>query len=218
MNASSIPFIAALALASVIAFAAGCAKDESAKIPKPDERELNEASVRASFAHQIAAGTRTDRTIYAHHFIIGEAALNELGRRQIDVLTAEVTTRALKVNIPQGDSDETLHEARVQIVRDRLAGNGVEPERIAVVDEHPGGPGLTTAVIVAALDDQGGRSGGGTKMWGYSSKTGNVGGGSGGGSGGNAGGGGSGSNSGGTSSGGGGGGGGGSAGSGGYGR
>lgn len=170
MNSSSVSSLAALALALVFASAAGCAKDKAAKVPKEEERDLNRAIVNSSFAHQITAGARVDRTVYPHHFIVGEAALNELGRKQIDALTSEVTTREFQVNIPRSESDDDLHEARVQMVRDRLAASGVEPERIAIVDEHPGGPGLTTAVLVSALEGQGQGGKDGGNMWGYSSK------------------------------------------------
>lgn len=147
----------------------GCAgsKDEQIPVPKVEDDVMNKKVITSSYDAQINAGIRRDRTIYPYHFVTEEADLNDLGRDQIDALTADLTKRPVRVNVPKFDNDEELHEARVAVVRQRLVENGIGEDRIAIQDGLSGGPGLVTAVFVGALNDKGGEE---ETMWFYDSR------------------------------------------------
>ena len=132
------------------------------KLARVDDGEQNKRIVESSFAHQISAGVRMDRTIYPYHFLIGEAQLNRLGEEQVDELTQGGAIRSFTVNIPQGNVPAELHKARVDAVRSRLVANGIADERIAVVDQRPGGSGVATSVMMSFLGEKGD-----DLMWGY---------------------------------------------------
>ena len=154
--------VTAASLAAALLVGCGGPSKKQEKIAQIDDSEQNQRIIQSSFAHQVTAGTRMDRTIYSYHFLVGEAELNRLGEDQIDQLTEGGALRAFTVNIPQGGVADELHKARVEAVRARLIANGIAEDKIAIVDQRPGGQGVATSVLMSLMGEKGD-----DVMWGY---------------------------------------------------
>lgn len=93
-------------------------------------------------------------TLYDHHFVANAADLNELGERDLGMLGAHYADHPGALSVRRGRASAELHAARVQVVRDTLAGHGVELERVSVDDRLPGGDGMAGSMVLRILDEK----------------------------------------------------------------
>jgi len=90
-------------------------------------------------------------TLFPYHFQPDGAELNDLGRRDLDVLTAHFLRATGALAIRRGPEAAELHEARVRSVLAALEAGGVPRDRVAVRDGLPGGDGAASSRIVEVL-------------------------------------------------------------------
>ncbi|MEX0655100.1 MAG: hypothetical protein WD534_03965 [Phycisphaeraceae bacterium] len=116
----------------------------------------NETMMRMTFDQQVQNAIVTERTVYPHHFAADSPRLNALGQRQVAVLAAAFRDRPAeglsRMNLSRGEAPDALYRARVQQVHAALAQHGVEPGRIEIVDEVPGGSGIEAERAADALE------------------------------------------------------------------
>lgn len=91
-------------------------------------------------------------TLFPYHFVRDGAELNELGKRDFEVLAGHLLEHAGPLNIRKGGVPTDLYEARVNHVLDQLKAAGVEVERIKISDGMPGGSGMTSVNVVTILE------------------------------------------------------------------
>jgi hypothetical protein len=97
-------------------------------------------------------------TIYPYHFAAGSADLNDLGQRDLKVL-AEHFVKAHgampgELNIRRGDASEALYDARVKVVLECLAADGIPGGAVAVKDGLPGGAGMPSERVIKILKEK----------------------------------------------------------------
>lgn len=93
----------------------------------------------------------TQHTIYPYHFVTDGEELNELGQRDLAVLTKHFTENAGTLNVRRGQTPAALYEARVAQVVQSLKKAGVDTARVSVSDEMPGGTGMSSERVVTIL-------------------------------------------------------------------
>lgn len=87
-------------------------------------------------------------TLFPYHFVNNAAALNELGRHDLDVLAAHYKGHPGPLNVRQGGVPAELYEARVREVTWQLVMAGVDRDRITVADGLPGGDGMESERVL----------------------------------------------------------------------
>jgi hypothetical protein len=81
-------------------------------------------------------------TIYPYHFVEYGAALNELGRYDLNILIRHYRQYPGPINVRRGGAPEALYQARVASVRDALVAGGVNVQQVAFADDPAGWDGL----------------------------------------------------------------------------
>ena len=94
----------------------------------------------------------SQHTMFPYHFVKNSAQLNELGKRDLDVLAGHFMKYPGDLNIRRHDTPAELYVARVNAVVERVQQAGVEIERINVADAMPGGSGMTSERILIILE------------------------------------------------------------------
>jgi hypothetical protein len=97
-------------------------------------------------------GILAQHTLYPHHFVVNAARLNELGRRDLGVLARHFVTAPGQVNVRRGAASASLYEARVATVRQRMVEVGVDPERITITSDLPGGSGMSSDFVLNVIE------------------------------------------------------------------
>lgn len=93
----------------------------------------------------------TQRTIYPYHFAANSAALNALGRRDLEILTSHFARYPGDLTIRRGPEDKDLYQARLATVSTLLAESGVDLDKVRISDGNPGGTGVSTTDLIDAL-------------------------------------------------------------------
>jgi hypothetical protein len=144
-----------LGLCVVIA-ATGCQKaDPDMKPSGPvnlSHRPANEAMLENYNVTMIDNAIIRQHTLYAYHFEQYGAELNELGRREADVLARHYRKYPGPVNLHQGEESDAIYQARIESLRQRLVQSGVDASRIAIGQDLPGGDGLPANQVVIVLN------------------------------------------------------------------
>lgn len=118
----------------------GCASPSAQKASLTEGQLWVGAAIRqASLDRAIVA----ERTIYPFHFVAGSADLNDLGSRDLGVLARHAAEHGGTIQLHRGRTSFELYAARTRSVRAALQAQGVDLERVAVVDEPPFGPGIS---------------------------------------------------------------------------
>ena len=134
-----------LILCSATIAALGCEKVERAV---DDPQSLNAAMMNSYNVDAIDHAIIRQHTIYPFHFVTDAAQLNELGRREVDVLAGHFKDFPGALNVRRGKADNALYEARSRTVVDALAKAGVDVERMMVSDGLPGGDGVVSERVL----------------------------------------------------------------------
>ena len=125
---------------------AGCGSkprpQEATEVHVPDQRVTNEQTVEMNFRQQARNAAAMGGTVYPHHFVINDAKLTMVGQRQLNALLPRNEIEPVRISVPRGTASDALYEARLQTVRDHFAAAGYGEERLALVDELPGGEGI----------------------------------------------------------------------------
>lgn len=144
--------ITILTMSCMCILIAGCAEE----VQKGPDKALINAELMNSF-NDIAMQNAiiSQHTLYPYHFVNNSAKLNELGQRDLDVLTKHFMENPGQLNIRRHDISSDLYDARVNLVLDQLKEAGIATENISVSDGMPGGPGMPTERILIILEDSG---------------------------------------------------------------
>ena len=134
-----------LILSSATIAALGCEKVEHAM---DDPRSLNAAMLNSYNVAAVDHAIIRQHTLYPFHFVTDGAQLNELGRREVDVLAGHFKDFPGALNVRRGKADNALYEARSRTVVDALAKAGVDVERMMVSDGLPGGDGVVSERVL----------------------------------------------------------------------
>jgi len=104
----------------------------------------------------------TQHTLYPYHFLNGSGELNELGARDLSVLTDHFLHAGGDLNVHRGTASQTVYEARVKTVLERLSAAGVSADAVAVKDGLPGGDGISSERVIVILKEKMSKGGSGT--------------------------------------------------------
>ncbi len=91
-------------------------------------------------------------TLFRYQFVRNAALLNELGKRDLDILAAHFKEHPGRLNIRRGDVAADLYEARVKRVVEVLTKAGVGADAIAIADALPGGDGMPSERVLTILE------------------------------------------------------------------
>ena len=123
----------------------GCASHEQ----EHDVRSsLDVALVNMYMIESVDQAVVRQHTVYPHHFHQRSAELNELGRRDVNVLARSYRHNAGRINIRQGKASDQLYAARVAAVLEALAERGVSSGQTVFSDDLPGGDGLSSDDVI----------------------------------------------------------------------
>lgn len=96
----------------------------------------------------------TQHTLYPYHFGVNAGELNELGRRDLNVLARHFAQNPGLLNIQRGDAAEDLYQKRIAHVVSGLQAAGVEMSRMSVSEGMPGGSGMLSEGVVTILQKE----------------------------------------------------------------
>ena len=96
----------------------------------------------------------SQHTLYPYHFVNNSAELNELGKRDLDVLTRHFTKEAGHLNIRKQNISTELYEARIESVQKRIEEANISLDRISIADYMPGGSGIASESILVILSQE----------------------------------------------------------------
>ena len=88
------------------------------------------------------------RILYPYHFITNSEKLNELGHRDLAILIEHFKQYPGQLNLQQGDTPAYMYQDRVAYVSQQFENAGVDMTKVSIVDDFPGGPGMTTDDVV----------------------------------------------------------------------
>lgn len=94
----------------------------------------------------------SQHTLFPYHFVKNSAELNELGQRDLAVLTGHFIKHSGHLNIRQHNIPEDLYEARVNLVHDILQEAGIDVERMSISDSMPGGSNMASERVLVILE------------------------------------------------------------------
>jgi hypothetical protein len=94
----------------------------------------------------------SQHTLFSYHFVENGAELNELGQKDLAVLTSHFMKHPGHLNIRKRNTPGGLYNARVSLVRKRLLQAGIAMERISISDDMPGGSGMTSERVLVILE------------------------------------------------------------------
>lgn len=100
-----------------------------------------------------------EHTIYPYQFVEGRAELDELGRRDVNVLAEHYGGQGGTLNVRRGNAAPELYAARCNAVMEALAAAGVDPKRMTLADGLPGGDGMSSREVVIMLESKQGKPG-----------------------------------------------------------
>lgn len=129
-------------------------KDETSSstpsMAPPPERDINVAEVQFYNDSAIENAIIAQHTLYSYDFVPNSAALNDLGEHDFRVLVEHFRNNPGDLNIRRGpDDSQTLYDARVRLITDRLGQSGIQLGPIA--DGNPSGNGMTSEMTLSIL-------------------------------------------------------------------
>jgi hypothetical protein len=131
---------------------AGCEKSTT---KGPDDRVVNTRLVNSYNDAALQNAIVSEHTLYAYHFVQDGPQLNELGERDLAVLTQHFARNGGSLNIRRHDIPAELYQARVNAVQERLREAGIDMERVRVSEGMPGGSGMASERVLVILESKG---------------------------------------------------------------
>jgi hypothetical protein len=112
-------------------------------------------TARAYFEESAQAAVIREHTLYAHHFEQDGAALNQLGQRDVRWLAQHYLENPyglpVSLSVRCAGVTEALYEKRLESVRAAFEQQGLDASLLAIEDGLPGGDGLASGRVHAAL-------------------------------------------------------------------
>lgn len=127
--------------------AAGC----NALQPAPDTGAANRALAESLGDESIRNAIIRQHTLHPYHFTPNDAVLNELGRRDLQVLINHFSDHPGTLNIRRGAESEHLYDARLRHVMKLLTDSDVEARKMTFDDDLPGGSGMESREVIEIL-------------------------------------------------------------------
>lgn len=121
----------------------------------PDKHLINSKLVNSYYDIAMQNAIISQHTLFPYHFVKNGAELNELGQRDLAVLTKHFMQNAGNLNIRRHNTPAELYEARVNAVREGMQEAGIDMERISIADDMPGGSGMTSERVLIILEKAG---------------------------------------------------------------
>jgi hypothetical protein len=87
-------------------------------------------------------------TLYPYHFVDNSEQLNELGRRDLDILASHFKQYPGKLNISSDGTDERLYQGRLTYITEQLDKAGVDLFKVTISDGTPGGSGMASSDVL----------------------------------------------------------------------
>lgn len=149
-----------VAIGIVLAGLSGCVDppytSDNNQIYERVVEETNDSAVRNAIISQ--------HTLYPYHFVVNTARLNDLGLRDISVLAGYYRDNPGQLNLRKMDASPELYDARIKAVLAQLTKSGLDVTQMTVVDDLPGGSGMSSerAVRILSQEDRSAAQGGGS--------------------------------------------------------
>ena len=141
-----------LAVAVVLGAVAGCQEPAAPPLTPETRAEANSLinrSIRDAAVHNAII---RQHTVYPYHFVAGGNELNDLGRREVNVLAEHYKKYPGQVNVRRADTPKPLYEARVYTVVAALKQGGVDVDVVRIGDDLPGGDGMTAELVLQIIE------------------------------------------------------------------
>src|SRR5690349_11711373 len=84
------------------------------------QRALNTAMIQTYLGQEADDAIIRQHTLYPYHFVENSATFNELGWRDVRVLSTHFVSYPGPLNVRKGDTPEVLYKARVKAVVDAM--------------------------------------------------------------------------------------------------
>jgi len=121
----------------------------------PDKHLINSQLLNSYYDIAMQNAIISQHTLFPYHFVKNGSELNELGQRDLAVLTKHFMQYAGNLNVRRHNTPAELYEARVNVVRERMRKAGIDIERISISDDMPGGSGMASERILIILEKAG---------------------------------------------------------------
>jgi hypothetical protein len=141
----------AMSLVCAILFC-GCQEQQAG--PTVDESQVNRKIVDTYSDLMIQNAVIAQHTLYPYHFVNNSALLNNLGERDLAVLTQHFQENPGQLTIQQGKTDALLYQSRAQTVYEKLLAGGIPDSKIKIVSGMPGGEGIQSNAIIEILSTE----------------------------------------------------------------
>jgi hypothetical protein len=130
--------------------AVGCT--ENVQQEDPNRRLFNTQLVNSFSDIAMQNAIISEHTLYPYHFVKNGADLNELGQRDLAVLTKHFMQNPGRLNVRQDSISADVYEARVNTVLDQMKEAGIDTERVNISDGMPGGSGMPSETVLIILE------------------------------------------------------------------
>ena len=129
--------ITTMVLLSMLLF--GC--EETAQQPL-DKHAINSGLINTYNDIAVQNAIISQHTLYPYHFIKNSTELNELGERDLGVLSRHFAKNPGQLNIRRDGIMLDTYQGRIDLVLDKLTEAGIDTEQIQIADDMPGGSGM----------------------------------------------------------------------------
>lgn len=139
----------ALAMTTLLAIhLTGCSSpdrpDDTASLSDSMQRSADRDFTREPFKDQARQGVVRQRALFEAHFVPESDRLSALGRRDVAVLADAMRSSGGGISVRCTGASPSLFAARVETVRKSLVAAGIDPSRVIINEQVPGGSGTTT--------------------------------------------------------------------------
>ena len=115
----------------------------------PRKEPVNEGGMNASLINAyndtaMENAIIAQHCLYPYHFVNNSEQLNELGRRDLSILSKHFKEYPGQLDINRGDVSEKLYKARVAYVSGQLKKDDIDISKITISDGLPGGSGMSS--------------------------------------------------------------------------
>lgn len=132
-------------LALLCAFLSSCSNTQKAPV---NEGRMNAGLITAYNDTAMENAIIVQHSLYPYHFVNNSEQLNELGRRDLSILSKHFKEYPGQLNVGRDGTSETLYKARVAYVAGQLKKDGVDISKMAISSGLPGGSGMASSDVV----------------------------------------------------------------------
>jgi hypothetical protein len=125
-----------------------CGCEEEVQKRPVDKGLINAAQVNMLNDIAMENAIKAQCTLYPYHFVKNSEQLNELGQRDLSVITEHLKKYPGQLNVQQGNTPLDIYQERVALVSHSLEDAGVDMTKVSIVDGMPGGDGMLSDDVV----------------------------------------------------------------------